>query len=179
MAQCCEGITWKGLELKQHDSNLTGLSLPHEGRSTDTHTQWCSSWSATWLLLFSPISFSSKRVDLVRKMGPWRTYKSRVSRQARRAALRQHPSTIWLQNPKNKIKQAGARRVKNWCQSLIGRIGFQMKEGLKKKNKYIPSLIFLLIVLTLLVSKNQLVFKTIYGPQMFTNCNPIPPILLF
>lgn len=52
-----------------------------------------------------------------------------------------------------------------------------MKEGLKKK--YIPSLIFLLIVLTLLVSKNQLVFKTIYGPQMFTNCNPIPPILLF
>lgn len=38
MAHRCEGITWKGLELKQHDSNLTGLSLPHEGSSTDTHT---------------------------------------------------------------------------------------------------------------------------------------------
>lgn len=123
MAHRCEGITWKGLELKQRDRSWQDSASPMKAAEVLTRTWWCSSSSATWLLLFSPISSSSRTVDHLRMMGPCRTYRSRVSRQARRAAGLHYltaPFNHLTSELKIKIKQAGTKKVKNWCQSLTG-----------------------------------------------------------
>lgn len=130
MAYCYESITWKGLELKQHDSKLIGLSLPHESsRSPDMHMvmQFLKCHLVTIIQshhFFIQESGSSNDDGALENL---QVKSEQVSQKG--CTTRQHPSTIWFQNPKSRSNRLVPEKLRINAKALLEAHSHQLQNG--------------------------------------------------